>query len=725
LIRRFSPRGARSFSKLFQGSGGALSLAALCAVACVDSSSTTDGSSASSDAGSMANNGDDDSGGSGGNASPSPGPRPAPAARPTPPGSATDAGRGGSGGTNEPAAPAEPAPGLGPPSAVPDESSIDPPAGPVSDFIVVDQFGYRPQSEKIAVVRDPQIGVDADDSFTPGSTYQVIDAESGATAFEGSAEAWGNGATDDASGDKAWWFDFSDLETPGVYYVLDTDNDARSDTFRVASDVYREVLKQAVRTFFYQRAGFAKKAPFAEPDWVDAASHVGPGQDTEARRYDAPDDASTERDLSGGWFDAGDYNKYTPWTADYVVSMLRAYTERPEAFGDDYDLPDSGNGVADIVDEARFGLEYLARLQQADGGVLSIVSLDGASPPSAATGASLYGPATANASMRTAAAFAWGARVFADIDDASAQDLLDRARSAYDWARANPTATFRNNEGAAAGIGAGQQELPDDAWQRDAYALGAALALYQATGESSYRDTFEQNYRVDGFSLFSGWLSGWDLNFTDMYLDYASLPDADPTIRDAIVTPFNDTLGSNDNLGMLSTNPDPYLAQQADYVWGSNAQKARIGSLFYLYEVHPDLDASRQGDAVRAAERYVHYIHGVNPLGIVYLSAMNRFGAARSVTQFYHTWFGDGTPWDTNPAPGFLTGGPNASYDWDGQCPGNGACPAAAPSPPEGQPPLKSYLDFNDNWPLDSWQVTENSDGYQVEYIRLLSKFVE
>jgi hypothetical protein len=175
----------------------------------------------------------------------------------------------------------------------------------------------------------------------------------------------------------------------------------------------------------------------------------------------------------------------------------------------------------------------------------------------------------------------------------------------------------------------------------------------------------------------------------------------------------------------LRSEPDPYLAHQTDYVWGSNAQKARIGSLFYLYEVHPELDGSRRADAVRAAERYVHYLHGVNPLGLVYLSSMNRFGAHRSVREFFHSWFSDGTEWDTNPAPGFLTGGPNASYDWDGQCPGHQACPAAVPSPPFGQPPMKSYLDFNTGWPVNSWSVTENSNGYQIEYIRLLSKFVE
>jgi hypothetical protein len=115
---------------------------------------------------------------------------------------------------------------------------------------------------------------------------------------------------------------------------------------------------------------------------------------------------------------------------------------------------------------------------------------------------------------------------------------------------------------------------------------------------------------------------------------------------------------------------------------------------------------------------------------------MGSFGAERSVNEIFHTWFADGSPaWDSaaestyGPAPGFVPGGPNASYDWDGCCPdGCGAgnsCGAEAPTPPKDQPPQKSYGDFNDSWPLNSWSVTENSNGYQTAYIRLLSKFVD
>ena len=216
----------------------------------------------------------------------------------------------------------------------------------------------------------------------------------------------------------------------------------------------------------------------------------------------------------------------------------------------------------------------------------------------------------------------------------------------------------------------------------------------------------------------------------EIYLDYVALDDADASLVKKFNDAFTGAMAGADNFGMLASEPDPYLAHTKDIGWGSNSHKSRTGLLFYTYVTH-EIDAARTNDARRAALRYVHYVHGLNPLGLVYLSRMGDYGAARSVTQFYHSWFTDGGDWDEvgvskfGPPPGFLVGGPNASYNWDtGRCPSGPECGAAPPSPPFGQPDLKSYAEFNDGWPLNSWEVTENSNGYQLAYIRLLSKFV-
>ena len=202
--------------------------------------------------------------------------------------------------------------------------------------------------------------------------------------------AWNEGLIDTMSGDKVWWFDFSALKTEGSYKVVDLENGAESFAFDIADDVYTPVLKTAFKTFYYQRAGFEKRAPYALAGYEDRASHLGAGQDSEARLFSAQDDASTARDLRGGWYDAGDYNKYTSWTANYIRTLLHSYIENPSVWTDDFGIPESGNGVPDILDEVKWGLDWLERMQNEDGSMLSVMSLAEASPPSAADGCLLY-----------------------------------------------------------------------------------------------------------------------------------------------------------------------------------------------------------------------------------------------------------------------------------------------------------------------------------------------
>ncbi|WP_437567711.1 glycoside hydrolase family 9 protein [Sorangium sp. So ce542] len=618
-------------------------------------------------------------------------------------------------------------------------SSVDP-AAELSEFIVVDQFGYLPDAEKIAVLRDPQTGFDADASFTPGATVALVSYATGERVLTAAPAPWGDGATDASSGDKAWWFDFSSVTAPGRYYVLDVENNVRSAEFEIGDAVYREVLKRAVRTFFYQRAGQKKDAVFAGEGWADEASHVGPLQDRNARLYSAPDDASTERDVSGGWYDAGDYNKYTSWTAGYVVTLLRAYAENPSIWTDDYDIPESGNGVPDILDEAKWGMDWLVRMQGADGSVLSIVGLSHASPPSAAAGPSHYGSASTSATLATAAAFAYGAKVLKGAGGGAlasyADSLLPRAESAWAWADANPAVIFRNNDAAAgtSGLGAGQQETDD--YGRLSLKVEAACYLFDATGKAAYRDVVDSNYQAIHL-LEWAYAYPFEVQQQAALLHYTRVPGATAAVADAIRSTYRAAMDGDDNLAAFRAGVDPYLAHLKDYTWGSNAIKSHQGNMFYDLVTY-ELDASVSADAARAAARHVHYLHGVNPLGLVYLSNMGAYGAERSANEFYHTWFHDGSErWDRvgvstyGPAPGFLTGGPNPSYDKDGCCPdgcgspeNNAICDAEPVSPPKDQPAQKSYKDFNTSWPLNSWAVTENSNGYQASYIRLLSKLV-
>jgi len=610
-----------------------------------------------------------------------------------------------------------------------------------SKFIVLDQFGYRPDSRKVAVIRDPQVGFDADESFEPGSWYAVVDATSGEMVFTKQIEIWGDGKTDGSSGDRAWHFDFSEFSQAGSYYILDQEKNVRSYEFVIAHNVYNEVLRQAMRSFFYQRVGFRKETPYADARWEDEASHSGDLQDNNCRSFFDKLNPDSERDVSGGWYDAGDYNKYSNWTANYVVELMKAYLERPEAWGDDYQIPESGNGRPDILDEAIWGIDHLLRMQLEDGSVLSIVGEAGASPPSSATDPSYYGPPNTSATLNTSAAFAIASMVYRDQGLVNYADtLLDRSLRAWDWTELYPDSLFYNNilteTYDSRGLGAGQQETDD--YGRAMARLEAACYLFDASGDTDFRDYFDDHYQEAKLFLYNGFAYPYEAITQEVLLYYTKLENGTESVQNHISTTYrNGVVNGTDNLAAYSAKKDPYLAHTKTYTWGSNGVKSSQGSMNYNL-ISYGMDEGITSLALEAAESYIHNPHGVNPLNMVYLSNMYEYGAENSVNEFYHSWFHNGSPtWDRvgvstyGPAPGFLTGGPNPSYDWDGCCPsgcgssGNNAkCTAESLIPPKNQPDQKSYKDFNTSWPVNSWSVTENSCGYQVRYIRLLSKFV-
>jgi hypothetical protein len=186
------------------------------------------------------------------------------------------------------------------------------------------------------------------------------------------------------------------------------------------------------------------------------------------------------------------------------------------------------------------------------------------------------------------------------------------------------------------------------------------------------------------------------------------------------------------------------------YHWGSNAIRAAYGVLL--------LDAARLGatgshtvlECRLHALEFLHFFHGQNPLSMLYLTNMSALGGEHSSWQIFHNWFGQsrdpysrsryvGKPASVvepdypyfrgsdnhgvrddkasalGPPPGFVPGGPNRSYAGDS-------------SPPLGALyPNRCYRDWNDQaiWTARTWEITENSIGYQGPYVRLVSAFVE
>ena len=591
-------------------------------------------------------------------------------------------------------------------------------------FITVDQFGYRPSAKKIAVLRSPEKGYDSTLSYTPGTTMEVVDSATSKVVFSGSPIAFQEGAVDTASGDKIWWFDFSSVTTPGTYYVRDkSDNLKQSFYFRIKDDIYNDILKAAMRMMFYQRVGIAKEAKYAGKDWADAINHE---QDKNARLFTDSTNASTERDVSGGWFDAGDFNKYTIWNGNYIEMLLRAYMEKPKAFTDDYNIPESGNGIPDILDEVKWGMDHLLRMQNADGSVLSVVDEDHTSPPSAAKGRSYYGAPNAMSAYSAAKAFALGSIVANKRSNTTyAATLKSAAEKAFKWAEAHPDSMFYNNkaEYGTKDLAAGQQEIDTNytTGARFVVKVAADFAMYELTGDATYLKRFETS--PDSLPLmrqYGSWaLDQYRVNHCLLYILYLGYKDAKSETKSLINERFVNIFETSKYFAN-GLEHDGYRAYIRDYNWGSNSAKSSSGLLF-----------EKMGNS-NAAEDYLHYLHGVNPFGMVYLSNMGIYGASKSATLFYHGWFGE------NPAPGYVTGGANSRYTWAdcckqydadnsakgcGSASNNALCYAV--SIPTSEPPEKMYSNINNGWPIDSWELTEPSLGYQTYYIRLISNFVQ
>ena len=593
---------------------------------------------------------------------------------------------------------------------------------PLNLNLLVDQFGYRPEDSKVAVIRSARKGFDEERRFAPGEKYEIRSAKENSTVFSGSPQRWNKGSMQASSGDIGWWFDFSEVRKPGEYFVYDVEKNVRSATFRIAPDVYREILKAAVRTFYYQRSSFEKKAPFAQACWADKPAYLGPAQDRAARDIRDPDNSLSERDLSGGWFDAGDTNKYVTFAAQPVHQLLTAYEEFPRAFTDDFNIPESGNGVPDVIDEVRWEIAWLKKMQEPDGSALLKVGARKhavAAPPSSDREPRFYVRSCTSSTITLAGMLAHAADVFSRIPElkSESEDLKRRAVRAFDAYEKEPK---KEDDCDDKQVLSGDADVAPDV--QEGLAVTAAIYLFAATGEPRYNVYVKDNYRKLQPYKDVGW-SRYHSHMGEALLRYTKLPNADSKLRETVLNDKrNDTLAGHDIYG--SSGDDLYRSflHDGQYHWGSNAVRAGYGNT-NVDAVQYGVDADNAAAYRDRALGTLHYFHGVNPFGIVYLSNMYGYGATYSANRVFSSWFADGTRWadartsECGPAPGFLAGGPNARAGADG-----------VPNhlkPPVDQPPQKSYRDWNKAWPDASYAVTEPSNVYQGAYVKLIAAFAQ
>lgn len=591
--------------------------------------------------------------------------------------------------------------------------------------IKIDQFGYFKNARKVAVIADPKVGNNASESFNPGtgtSQYQVVRWADDVVVFSGTLQAWNNGNTHTQSGDRGWWFDFSTVTTPGAYYIYDAANKVGSYKFEIGEQVYSQVLKQAMRTFYYQRINFAKQAPYTDARWAEGAWFEGANQDRFATSRYAKGDAATARDVHGGWMDAGDLNKYTTFAGSAVIQLMEAYRINPSVFTDDYNIPESGNGIPDILDEVKWELDFLKRMQDATGtnGFLLKVGVDNyneVSPPSTDTRPRYYVPECTSATIFGCSMFAVSGVTLKSVPALSAygQDLVNRAELA--WLRAKETTSdFTVWQTACDDGDIKSGDADRSAEQQLDNIFVAAVYLYEATGKSEYKHFAEVNYtKVNPYKI-----SWWGPYYMPQQLALLRLTTL-PGISTTVVNNIRNQKAGMENLYSIPTYTaatDLYRAHLNDeaYHWGHNQARADAGTLNLNY-ITFDINPTKHAQYKEVAEQYIHWMHGANPMGMVFLSNMYQYGAEKCVNEVFHRWFKDGSKWDnaitsTNgPAPGYVPGGPNKRY--------SGPIAGIA-----DQPHQKAYKDWNTDWPENSWEIAEPAIYYQAAYIMLLARLM-
>lgn len=589
-----------------------------------------------------------------------------------------------------------------------------------SPFIHIDQFGYQPDAEKVAVLTNPQLGFNAALSYTPSANLEIRHSNKHQVVWSGSPQQWNGGATHDLSGDQGWWLNFSALTTPGTYYLIDTANNQRSGDFVISEGVYSSLIADAGRAFFYNRCNYPKEAPYAEAGWVDATNNFDkPLQDTECSYVYDPENTALRRDLSGGWFDAGDYNKYVTFAQTAVHELLWAYTESTEAFTDNWNIPESGNNIPDILDELKWEIDWVRKMMNPDGSVIikmgSISFAENISaPPSANTHRRYYGPTCTSASIAAASMLAHAAEVFQQIPAWSsyAASIESEAITAFNYwlnAKNNNALEYDCDDGT---INAGDADRSDQ--EQKEIALTAAVHLFALTGQAQYNNYISSSL-TEAEYIQNNWWGPYKNELVSALLYYTSLNNADSNTRNQIINSMTPMVTQDWN-GFFGFNAaDLYRAFMPEwsYHWGSNSIVSHYANLNRMMANYGIAGAAAE-DFHRKAAAMLHYLHGVNPMGLVYLSGMEGRGAENGIQEIYHTWFNDGTIWDNNklgpgPAPGFVCGGPNKDFS------------VGSIVPPAGQPAMKSYKDWNTGWPENSWEITEPAIYYQAAYIRNLA----
>lgn len=314
--------------------------------------------------------------------------------------------------------------------------------------VLTSQLGYAPNDPKIAVL-----------AVTTGSSVQrsfrVLTHPGGAVAYaSGANDALpypGGWFGNDSTGDT-YLLDFSSVALGAGNYRVES-NGYFSAPFAVGANVYDVSRLRTLELFRVEASG----VPYS---WVSldgsigghGADHLDDARQATRKDKGGGDNALIQqdylalpggrKDVSGGWSDAGDYNKYmgnTPWAAYLLLLTAEEY---PAIWNT---IDDNHNGIADIREVSQPALDWMLKMQHTDGSTYERVfngytaqfdgrpDLETDNFPGNSDDRPLDTDRYADITVKSAYAWAVGARIFGNAN------YLAAAVSPWDWALANQT----------------------------------------------------------------------------------------------------------------------------------------------------------------------------------------------------------------------------------------------------------------------------------------------
>jgi endoglucanase len=534
---------------------------------------------------------------------------------------------------------------------VPMPSASEPPAQAPAGaltFVAVNQAGYAPDAPKRAVYAS-EVEISAPPAWT------LVDA-SGATAASGVGTA---GMLDNASGLFVSQIDFSSFTTSGLY-TLSVDG-VSSPSFAVGG-IAPLLARDALRYFYLNRSGIELTPEFAG-EWARPAGHLTDdnvgcwaGTDADGIAWEGCD---YRIDGSHGWYDAGDYGKYVVNGGISAWTLMNLYERFPAMFADgSLGIPESGNGLPDLLDETRWEMDFLLGMQVPEGQpmagmahhklhdrswsgvpVLPPTEMDNDDP---VQGRFVYPPSTA-ATLNLAATAAQCARIWAPLDAAYADQCLTAAQRAWDAAIAHPDVFTGRTPGEGGGDYTDANVSDEFFW--------AAAELYATTGQQVYLDYLTRSPHFSSASAANSAMAWPDTALLGV-ITLATVPtdlgeEEVAAMRDRIIrsADYFRTIMATDSFRAPLRSP-------GDYVWGSNSgilNRAILMALAY--------DFTQNTRYLHATMEAMHVILGRNAVGQSFVTGYGEIAAQHPHHRFWGNSLVLGFP---PPPPGALVGGPNA-----------------------------------------------------------------